>query len=132
MGTQAKEQNSMTHLVIKDEMTPYTALEQKNKLLQHFKVDHELQIDLSEVSEIDSAGLQILVFLKQKASTKDIILTLAHHSQSVIEVLELLNLTAYLQPDTHIKRLGEMLIQTGAMTQNDIAKALKSQTAQNE
>ena len=132
MGTQAKEQNSMTHLVIKDEMTPYTALEQKNKLLQHFKVDHELQIDLSEVSEIDSAGLQILVFLKQKASTKDIILTLAHHSQSVIEVLELLNLTAYLQPGTHIKRLGEMLIQTGAMTQNDIAKALKSQTAQNE
>ncbi|NOQ77495.1 MAG: STAS domain-containing protein [Methylococcaceae bacterium] len=95
MSIQVKEQNGMTHIVIKDEMTIYTALEQKNELSQHLKADHELEIELSEVSEIDSAGLQILLFLKQEASTKNIILTLTHHSQSVIEVLELLNLTAH-------------------------------------
>jgi len=95
MGIQTKEQNGVTHLIIKDEMTIYTALEQKNELSQHLKTDHELQIDLSEVSEIDSAGLQILLFLKQEASTKNILLTLAYHSQPVIEVFELLNLTAH-------------------------------------
>ncbi|NOQ77494.1 MAG: chemotaxis protein CheA [Methylococcaceae bacterium] len=36
------------------------------------------------------------------------------------------------QSDAHIERLGEMLIQTGAITQNDIDKALKIQVVQNE
>ena len=95
MTIKVKEKDGVTHIEIKDEMTIYTALEQKKELSQHLKADHELQIDLSEVSEIDSAGLQILLFLKQEASTKNILLTLAHHSQSVIEVFELLNLTAH-------------------------------------
>jgi len=95
MTIQAKEKNGITHLAIKDEMTIYTALEQKNALSQHLKVENELQIDLSEVSEIDSAGLQILLFLKQEALTKNILLSLTHHSQAVVEVFELLNLTAY-------------------------------------
>jgi len=95
MSIQAKENNGITHLAIKDEMTIYTALEQKNELSQYLNTDHELHLDLSEVSEIDSAGLQILLFLKQEANRKNIILSLIHHSQAVVEVLELLNLTAH-------------------------------------
>jgi len=95
MSIQAKQNNGITHLTFKDEMTIYTALEQKNALSQHLNADHEIQVDLSEVSEIDSAGLQVLLFLKQEASSKNIILSLTHHSQAVVEVLELLNLTAH-------------------------------------
>lgn len=95
MTIKVKESNDVTYLSIADEMTIYTALEQKNKLSQYLKADHELQIDLSEVSEIDSAGLQILLFLKQESSTKNIILSLTHHSQAVVEVFELLNLSAH-------------------------------------
>jgi len=95
MTIEVQEQNGITNIAIKDEMTIYTALEQKNELAQHLKADHELHIDLSEVSEIDSAGLQILLFLKHQATTNNIVLSLVHHSQSVVEVLELLNLTAH-------------------------------------
>ncbi len=95
MTIETQEQNGITNITIKDEMTIYTALEQKNELAPHLKTDHELHINLSEVSEIDSAGLQILLFLKHEATTKNIDLSLLNHSQSVVEVLELLNLTAH-------------------------------------
>ncbi|MCK5188756.1 MAG: Hpt domain-containing protein, partial [Methylococcales bacterium] len=36
------------------------------------------------------------------------------------------------QPDTQVERLGEMLIKTGAITKNDINKALQSQKVINE
>ncbi|MCK5191926.1 MAG: STAS domain-containing protein, partial [Methylococcales bacterium] len=78
MTIQVKEKNGITYIEIKDEMTIYSALEQKNQLSHHLKADQELQINLSEVSEIDSAGLQILLFLKQEATTKNIILSLFH------------------------------------------------------
>jgi len=95
MPIQSKEKNGVTHLSILDEMTIYTALEQKNELAHHLKDHHELQIDLSEVSEVDSAGLQILLFLKQEASKRNITLSLVNHSQAIVEVLELLNLSAH-------------------------------------
>jgi len=95
MTIQVNEKNGVTHLDIQDEMTIYTALEQKNELSQHLKADHELHINLSGVAEIDSAGLQILLFLKQEAIKKNITLSLIQHSQAVVEVFELLNLTAH-------------------------------------
>ena len=63
--------------------------------MQQLKADHELNINLAGVSEIDSAGLQILLFLKQEATAKNSILILSHHSEAVVEVLTLLNLTAH-------------------------------------
>lgn len=85
------DKDGVFHVAIKDDMTIYTALEQKNRLLECLKPDHELRIDLSAVSEIDCAGLQLLLWLKQE-STK---LSLMHHSQAVIEVMELLNLSSH-------------------------------------
>ena len=95
MTIQVKDKNGITYIEIKDEMTIYTALEQNNKLSHYLKANQELRIDLSEVSEIDSAGLQILLFLKQEATTKNIILNFFHHSQAVVEIFEMLNLTAH-------------------------------------
>lgn len=72
-------------------MTIYTAMEQKNKLIEYLTPDHELQIDLSAVQEIDSAGLQLLLWLKQEAPR----LNLIHHSRAIVEILELLNLASH-------------------------------------
>lgn len=84
-----------TQVVIHDEMTIYTVLEQKNVLVVQLKAEKVLQLDLSKVSEIDSAGMQLLIFMKQEAIRVNNQFSLVHHSQAVVEVLELLGLTAF-------------------------------------
>lgn len=85
----------MTQLAIQGEMNIYTALEQKKALSEQLNGSKELQIDLSGVSEIDSAGLQLLMFMKREAAERQIKLSLIQHSQVVVEVLELLNLSKH-------------------------------------
>ena len=68
MTIEVNEQKEGLPLVtIQDEMTLYNVLGQKNTIYPHLKPDHELQIDLSEVSKIDSTGMQLLIFLKNEA-----------------------------------------------------------------
>jgi anti-sigma B factor antagonist len=84
-----------TQVVIQDEMTIYTVLEQKNILVDQLKAEKVLQLDLSKVSEIDSAGMQLLIFMKQEAIRLNNQFSLVHHSQAVVEVIELLGLTSF-------------------------------------
>lgn len=96
MTIEIKLQNgSVTRLIIKDEMTIYNVLEQKSTLLSYLEAGKELQIDLSEVSEIDSAGIQLLIMLKQQTLKINNQFSLVHHSQAVVEVLELFNLASF-------------------------------------
>jgi len=90
-----EQKEGPTLVAIQDEMTIYNALEQKNTLYGCLKPDHELQIDLSEVSEIDSAGIQLLIFLKNEAIRKQNELSFVHHSQAVVEVVDLFNLSSF-------------------------------------
>jgi anti-sigma B factor antagonist len=53
------------------------------------------EIDLSGVTEMDSAGLQLLMAAKLAASRQQRTLRLSGHSASVLEVFELLNVAAY-------------------------------------
>lgn len=94
IDVKSKTKNT-THLAIQGEMTIYTASEQKRALAEYLANCGELQIDLSGVDEIDSAGLQILMFLKRETVTRRINLSLIRHSQAVVEVMELLNLTKH-------------------------------------
>ncbi|WP_321864881.1 STAS domain-containing protein [Pseudomonas paraveronii] len=51
----------------------YTATEQKDLLLSLFPLAHEVELDLSNVYELDSAGLQLLILIKRdslKGSTQ--------------------------------------------------------------
>jgi len=89
------QKKGVTHLAIQGEMTIYTAREQKQVFSEHLNTNKELQIDLSEVDEIDSAGLQLLMFIKREAVAHGIKLSLIRHSQAVVEVLELLNLSKH-------------------------------------
>ena len=96
MAIEIKQQKKgVTQLAIQGEMTIYTALEQKKALSPHLHANNALQIDLSGVNEIDSAGLQLLLFVKRESAEHQIKLSLIQHSQVVVEVLELLNLTKH-------------------------------------
>lgn len=52
------------------------------------------EIDLSAVTELDSAGLQLLMLAKKLATAHGRELQLVAHSAAVVEVFELLNVAA--------------------------------------
>ena len=79
-------------LRIEGEFTVFRAAELKPVLLGT-PPPHE--IDLSGVTEIDTAGVQMLMLAKRSALAQDRELRLVGHSPAVIEVFELLNVAAY-------------------------------------
>jgi len=84
-----------TQIVVRDDMTIYTALELKNALLPHLKAEQALQLVLSEVPEIDSAGIQLLIYMKKEASRLNKQFSLVNHSQAVVDVMELFGLVSF-------------------------------------
>ena len=54
-------------LTLNEDLTIYHALEQKNQLLDALSASETLELDLLQVSDIDTAGLQLLILLKKEA-----------------------------------------------------------------
>ena len=79
-------------LKIEGELTIFRALELKPALLDD---PAPTEIDLSAVTEIDTAGVQLLMLAKRTALEAKRELRLVGHSAAVIEVFELLNVAAY-------------------------------------
>ncbi|AMK76560.1 MULTISPECIES: STAS domain-containing protein [Methylomonas] len=83
----------MPSLTIKDELTIYNAAEQKINLLVFLTAGDDLEINLANVTEIDTAGLQLLILIKREAAHLGKNLRFVMHSKAVLDVLELANLT---------------------------------------
>ncbi|MEW5755495.1 MAG: STAS domain-containing protein [Pseudomonadota bacterium] len=79
---------------IDGDMTIYTAAELKPTLLSLLEGGNEAELDLSRVAEIDAAGVQLLMLAKREAARAGKTLRFVNHSQSVVECLDLCNLTA--------------------------------------
>jgi anti-anti-sigma factor len=87
--------NAPCRFTIEGEMTIYTALELKDKLLAPLDQCADMEIDLAGVSEIDSAGLQLLVLTKNEAKARGKNLSISGHSPAVLEILDLCNLEGF-------------------------------------
>ena len=83
-------------LALTEDLTIYHALEQKNALLAALANTDELELDLLHVSEIDTAGLQLLVLLKKEAQRSGKTISVVAHSHSVRAVIDFCNLAAEL------------------------------------
>ena len=95
MNITAKTKNGICRLAIEGEMTIYTALDTKPQLLRHLAKLKELEVDLSQVTEIDSAGLQLLCALKREASQAGVKLRIIEHSAAVIDVIDTYQLAGF-------------------------------------
>jgi len=96
MTAKAKKNDGTLCVPIMDDMTIYNAQSLKETLLGYcVPGTRELQLDLSAVTEIDSAGLQLLLLLKAEAHKRGFTLCLLRHSAAVLEVFELLKLGTY-------------------------------------
>lgn len=67
MGIDVSREGNQVLAVVQDEMTIYTALEQRDTLLPLLGQCQQLELDLAAVSELDSAGIQLLLLLSQEA-----------------------------------------------------------------
>ena len=79
-------------LRIEGEFTIFRAAEFKPLLLE---APAPQEIDLSGVTEIDTAGVQLLMLAKQEATRQQRELRLVGHSPAVLDVFELLNVAGY-------------------------------------
>lgn len=96
MTAKAKKNDGILCVPIMDDMTIYNAQSLKETLLGYcVHGTQELQLDLSAVTEIDSAGLQLLLLLKAEVHKRGFTLRLLRHSAAVLEVFELLKLGTY-------------------------------------
>lgn len=85
---------SSRQLSITEEFIIYRALELKNTLLDALTTTDELELDLSCVGEMDTAGLQLLILLKKEAQRTGKCVRIAAHSKAVSTVIEFCNLAA--------------------------------------
>jgi anti-anti-sigma factor len=91
-----KNKNQLSHcIVIEGELTIYTAMELKSKLLVDLSMTEELELDLSKTDEIDAAGLQLLVMIKQEATAIGKVVRVTGHSTVVLKLLELSGLASF-------------------------------------
>ncbi len=95
MSNQGESKSSAAHLAIEGELTIYRAAELKDVILPHINGANVIEIDLSRVSEIDSAGLQLLISAKLEAMIRDKQLSFIGHSKPVQEIFDLCDLGAF-------------------------------------
>lgn len=80
------------HIRIEDELSIYTASAVTATLCEAIAAHDRIAIDLSGVTEIDTAGLQILLVARKEALLRHRELSFVGQSRVVLEGLHLMNL----------------------------------------
>ncbi|HYR26042.1 MAG TPA: STAS domain-containing protein [Aquabacterium sp.] len=83
-------------LCVQGDCNIYGAGELKAALLSHLQARPDLEIDLASVTEIDTAGIQVLMAAKQYSRTRGQELRLVQHSAPVLELIEIYDLAVWL------------------------------------
>ena len=86
--------SSSQPLAIAGDLTIYQALEQKRAFLAALATTDELELNLAQVTEMDTAGLQLLILLKNEAQRAGKCVRIVAHSQAVSSVIDLCNMAA--------------------------------------
>ncbi len=90
-----KPENKSKTIRIEGGMTICQVLALRQILLDSIIHSSDIDIDLSAVDEIDTAGVQLLILAKRTALSQHRELNLIGHSPAVLDVFELLNLFEY-------------------------------------
>lgn len=84
-----------TRLTVNGDLTIYHAAEIKQQLIDGVRGAKVLELELSHVGEIDTAGFQLLALAKHESQKLDHALRIVDHSPAVREVIEFLNMAAF-------------------------------------
>ena len=92
MKSSVRSKKQTGHLALTGELTIYEAARLKSLLLEHLNANEKVEIDLSGITELDSAGVQLMLMLRREAEVSNKPLHWIQHSHAVSQVLALLNL----------------------------------------
>ncbi len=96
MPVSVRTQKGKCKAKIEGDMTIYTALEIKEKLVKQMGKCQSMELEMSQILEFDTAGFQILGLLKREAERLAIDLQFKNHSTTVQDVLILYHVTEQL------------------------------------
>ncbi|MFN3884358.1 MAG: lipid asymmetry maintenance protein MlaB [Rhodocyclaceae bacterium] len=83
------------HMILDGPMTIYNAGEIKARLLTALKASSILELDLSHVGEMDTAGFQLLIMAKLESQREGKTLRIVAHSPAVRDVIDFYNMDAF-------------------------------------
>ncbi len=82
--------DSQQHMMwLSGELTIFSAQDIRQRLLEVLGTMDELMVDLGDVTEMDTAGLQLMLLAKRKAGKT---VRFCNHSDSVVRLVDLANL----------------------------------------
>ena len=87
--------SAVCKLSIEGDFTIFTAEAIKTRLLEALNEGQEIEVDLSGISEMDSAGLQLMVAAKREAATQEKALRFAGHSQAILSTMDLCDISGH-------------------------------------
>ncbi|WP_428826648.1 lipid asymmetry maintenance protein MlaB [Azonexus sp. IMCC34842] len=87
--------NTPKRLTISQELTIYHAMDLKEQFIEALADADALELDLSQVAEIDTSGLQLLLLTKREAGRQGKQLTIVAHSPAVRQTLDFCNLASF-------------------------------------
>jgi len=87
-----QDSGGMCRIAVSGEMTIYSAAELKNRLLAAVAGSQVVECDLTEVTDFDSAGVQLLALLQRQAGAGGS-MSITGASETVRELLDLYRLS---------------------------------------
>lgn len=75
-------------VALKGDLDVYSVPELRRYLLERLQDGDELEVDLAEVSDIDTAGLQLMLLAKRVPGKT---VRFSHHSPAVLRLIDLAN-----------------------------------------
>lgn len=82
-------------LALTQDLTIYNAQETRVALIEALKAGDALELDLSQVGEMDSAGLQLLMMAKRESERVGRVMQIVAHSPAVRQTIDFCNLATY-------------------------------------
>jgi anti-anti-sigma factor len=95
MSITVETESGLSRVNLTGELTIFYADELWARLWQGLQEAQEVEIDLSGVSEIDTAGIQLLMMAKKTEKNTNMTVRVVNHSQSVLEAFEIYDLAGY-------------------------------------
>ncbi|MBI4985015.1 MAG: STAS domain-containing protein [Rhodocyclales bacterium] len=90
------KKSAAARIDVQGELSIFAAAELRRRLLDALDTAAEVEVDLSQVSEMDSAGVQLMVAAKREAAARNKVLRFSGHSPTVFDILELCDLAGHL------------------------------------
>lgn len=93
--SEAPKPSQAIRMALQRDMTIYHAETLKAELLAGLNGQDIIELDLSQVAEIDTAGIQLLMLAKRESQARGQTLNIVAHSPAVRDLIDFFNIGGY-------------------------------------